>query len=288
MECFDSIGRELKSPAFDIVEHAYVPSSSDNACVDSTKAPNIDVARTFSPNSRYFLGGKVIILIWALATFDQSIDQSDHPSFWLAYLTHWGLLFSVAYFVASVSTAISISREPPMNNELGLLAKITWALFAIAFPGELIITILYWTLEFDGDVGYVSIMVHAGLFILLFIDGTLLSRIPLRMKQFVFFEIFSLSWVIWSIIHALASVGNPYKDDGTQDDDAIYASVRWRENTQGSVILVLLVLFVANPIAWVVCWALSRLPKMRLVNDESFKETRSTNDEEAPDNVQVD
>ena len=180
----------------------------------------------------------------------------------------------------SLVTAVYLAKNPPSNNnnknEIGLPAKATWALLAIALPFELVVVVLFWALQYDGgELTYVSDMTHAVFFVLLFIDGCLLNRIPLRMKQFILYEVSSLLWVIWSVIHAYADVGNPYKDDGSQDDDAIYPSLRWKNNTTQSAILSVLVLFGANPILFMVCRALSRLPKRRLLESDGVNQQKN-------------
>ena len=104
-------------------------------------------------------------------------------------------------------------------------------------------------------------MVHGGSMILMAIDGFLLSRIPIRMKQFILFESLAVLYISWSgeflgcwnvllicpmpyadslllmvlvfahtihlhikVIHAYSDIGNPYVPE-EQSDDAIYATV---------------------------------------------------------------
>lgn len=147
------------------------------------------------------------------------------------------------------------------------------------------ICILFWILEFDGTPEYVSIMVHGGAMVLIAIDGFLLSRIPLRMKQFVLFELFSFLYILWTIIHAYSGTGNPYNESGEQDDDAIYASLAWQNDTGRAVIMSVGVLLVANPIIFLLVRLVSRLPRRRFCEGEiqhSSKMSSFANDEEAP------
>lgn len=85
----------------------------------------------------------------------------------------------------SVISFVYLARRGTLEGRVGLLVKTTWALCAIAIPSEVMITILFWVLEFDGTVRYVSVMVHGGAAILIMIDAFILSRMPLRMKQFI-------------------------------------------------------------------------------------------------------
>jgi hypothetical protein len=82
-------------------------------------------------------------------------------------------------------------------------------LFAAALPFQVVITILFWVLEFDGDLNYVSFMVHGGGLILITIDGFFLSRFPLRAKQFIFFELLSGLYILWSVLHAFSGITLP-------------------------------------------------------------------------------
>ena len=277
--CFQRSRREFSSPMFDLTE---LPKSQANNAnnkevaltreeLATTTPPRLDVVKTFSPSPRIaYISAKVFLTAWVVAMMAKSIQNSSFPSFWLAYLTHWGWVATVAYFLSSLMTALYLAKNPPDASSVdkaGLIVKITWALFAISLPGEIIICILFWALEFDGTVRYVSMMLHGVGVLLLAIDGFVLNRIPLRMKQFLLYELFATLYLTWNIIHAFSGIGNPYKDNGEQDDDAIYASMKWKENTASAVILGVLVLFVANPIIFWFCRGVSRLFSMRLKED---------------------
>jgi len=147
-------------------------------------------------------------------------------------------------------------------------------LFAAALPFQVVLTILFWVLEFDGDLNYVSFMVHGGGLILITIDGFFLSRIPLRAKQFIFFELLSGLYILWSVLHAFSGIGNPYVDIGDQTDDAVYNTLAWRNKPVGALILAAGVFFVANPLIYLFCWTVSWLLPRRCyeanITEESF------------------
>ncbi|KAL7528089.1 hypothetical protein ACHAXR_002262 [Thalassiosira sp. AJA248-18] len=261
--CCTAIGAEIKGPMFDLT------------VLDNDKTQCIDIERTFSPRPRVlYIGAKVFIMAWIIAVLVSSITNKEHPDFWMAYLTHWGFLFTVAYSVMSVICAIVFAVRAPdksgvLEGGVGFMVKTTWALFAIALPVEIMITILFWVLEFDGEVKYISVMVHGGGMALIVIDGFLLSRIPLRMKQFLLFQTFTILYLIWNVVHAYSGIGNPYNDGESQDDDAIYASLAWKNNTMGAAILSAGIVCVANPVLFLLCWAFARmLPKRLCDKDE--------------------
>jgi len=238
-----------------------------------TAASLIDVSRTFSPRPRCLsIAAKVFLTAWVIAIMALSIEQTQFENFWLAYLTHWGWTVTVAYFLFSLGTACYLSKFALANGVdriCGVLVKITWGLFAIALPSEVIICLLFWFLEFDGSVQYVSLMLHGIGILLIAIDGFLINRIPLRMKQFFLFEAFAAIYLIWNIVFSFSGLGNPYRESGAQDDDAIYSSLRWKTNTASAVTTAVLVLVVANPILFLLCRAVSRLPPRRLVTTET-------------------
>lgn len=302
--CCSAIGREFRSPMFDLAERRRRDDAPSNdgddsaAVLSSSNDPSeeeaiMDVVRTFSPRPRAaYIFAKVFIAAWIVSIMASSITKATHSSFWMAYLTHWGLVVTAAYALMSVFVAAYFAMRPPENPgapEGGklLLVKITWALFAIALPGEIVITILFWVLEFDGTVRYVSVMVHGGALVLVAIDGFLLSRIPLRMKQFFLYESFSVIYILWSVIHAYSGIGNPYNDGVDKTDDAIYDSLAWKNNVANAAILSVGVVFVFNPIVFLFCRAVSRMFPRRLIEevDKTFQggqqQSSDATDEEA-------
>eukprot|EP00578_Thalassiosira_sp_NH16_P027103 CAMPEP_0181082538 /NCGR_PEP_ID=MMETSP1071-20121207/3674_1 /TAXON_ID=35127 /ORGANISM="Thalassiosira sp., Strain NH16" /LENGTH=302 /DNA_ID=CAMNT_0023164129 /DNA_START=226 /DNA_END=1134 /DNA_ORIENTATION=- len=290
---------EFQGPMFDLVEYyATTPSSPNDTKIKSRSIDerHLDIEWTFSPRPRpIYLTAKIFILAWTIAITFHSISGATHKVFWLAYLTHWGVMFTVAYMLMSVSSAIYLAVRPPKTNttvlegRTGLLLKMTWALFAISLPAEVVITILFWVLEFNGSLTYVSVMVHGGFAILLLLDGLLLSRIPLRAKQFFLSQALCLTYICWGLVHAyVGNIGNPYKEDGTQDDDAIYASIAWMNNPKVTSIVVVGIFFLVNPAVFFMCRAVSRLIPRRFCDEEEKKRTfkggeqqQLSNDEES-------
>lgn len=262
---------------FDLVEQSTSMVDNNN---NKTNSHRLDIERTFSPQPRLpCIGAKLFIMAWVISCMVLSIKQKTHKSFWLAYLTHWVYLLTVVYFISSVSSAIYLAIRPPANpgvleGRIGLFLKTMWTLFAIALPSEIIVAILFWVLEFKGDINYVSIMLHAVVIVLLMIDGFILSRIPLRMKQIIPNLIFCFTYILWTVIHSFSGLGNPYYDDGTRDNDAIYDSMAWKENPTTAAIISVAVFFIAYPVVFLFCRALSRLPPMRFCEqkgEHSFK-----------------
>lgn len=125
------MGRELKGPMFDLTECPVPPSGQDGDGHDAA-ARRIDVASTFSPAPRPpSIGFKLFVLAWMLSVLALSIKEKEYGAFWLAYLTHWALLLSIAYVILSVVSAVYFATHPPANPGVleggaGLLVKVTW------------------------------------------------------------------------------------------------------------------------------------------------------------------
>lgn len=289
--CCSTICGEINSPMFDTIEQTNAnvdaKSSVANDDGDKSNASRLDVVRMLSPTPRLPLfSAKLFILAWIISTMALSISNSTHHSFWLAYLTHWGITCTAAYMVMSVISFVYLAKRPPVNQGtleggVGLLVKSTWALCAISIPSELMITILFWVLEFDGTVRYVSVMVHGGAYILLMIDAFILSRIPLRMRQFILSEMLAILYILWTVVHAYSGLGNPYVDtDEDKTDDAIYSTLAWKNNTTTAAIVSLGVVFIANPIIFLFCRALSRILPRRLCEVSDEQRSAKLHDEE--------
>jgi hypothetical protein len=274
--CCAAVRGEFKGPMFDLVEHSAlaptmtadeVDATSPVSVVDNTPPRRMDIVKTFSPHPRILhIGVKISLAAWVVSAMTMSIQEYRYQSFWLAYLTDWVIVVSSAYAILSAMSAVYLAIHPPASPDeleggVGVLIKSTWALLAIAAPAQVMITILFWALEFKGTISSGSLMVHGIVMVLIMIDGFILSRIPLRMKQFALFESFAVAYVLWTVVHAYSGIGNPYADGetATQNDDAIYDSLAWKNDTAEAAIVSVIVLIVANPIIFMMCRALSRL-----------------------------
>lgn len=144
-------------------------------------------------------------------------------------------------------------------------------LLSIAAPSQVMLTTIYWVgfcySMLIGTTEYASIMTHGGCLILVMIDGFLLSRIPLRVKQVIFFQAFMLMYIIWSVIHAYSGIGNPY-DDGMY----LYELLQWKNYPVSSLMLSLTGVFLVSPIVYLLLRAVSRSTPKRLLDEMKEKE----------------
>ena len=122
---------------FDLAEHS-APSNANEGANDvplrndSKSISRLDVKKSLSPYPRLsYIGAKLFIMAWLISIMTLSIKSKTHPSFWLAYLTHWGFLVTTAYTIMSAISAVYLAMRPPANpgvleGGVGLLVKTTW------------------------------------------------------------------------------------------------------------------------------------------------------------------
>jgi len=258
----------------------------------------IDVQATFQPtfccSSRAVtLAVKISILALTIAVVGLNFYRiyDDYPGLFFAYLTNWGALLSIGYFIVALigqfygrtsNHSTKPSSPPPSKElvevvvdgfpddltevpqELNMLQRVAWALFTSSLITEIIVTILFWLLVYTpGDKLYFSeIYIHGGVLVTLIIDGFGIHRYPIRFKQIVWMFAVYILYLIWSVIHNLATnIGNPFSQDNDPetDDDALYAVLNWNVRPRAAAILCLIIGMVVIPLLHVLVWALSML-----------------------------
>ena len=145
------------------------------------------------------------------------------------------------------------------RESLNALVKITWFFYGVAAPVELMIVLLYWTLDYkSGDsISYGTIYAHAILAVLLLIDGNLISHIPIRSKQIIFSTCVAILYVIWTIIHSAADIGN-----GNYDGDLLYNVIDWKDKPAKTSVYVVIIITVVNPIMFCIVWYCSLIGRV--------------------------
>jgi len=183
----------------------------------------------------------------------------DPNVFRMAYFTNWGWIAVCAYFMCSFGAAVRLARWP--RDHADVLVKAAWALFAISFPSQIVVTLMFWLLEYSGSIDYTTLIMHGAGIILLFIDGFIINRTPLRMKQFYLFETFVTLYLVWSVAFAFSGLPNPYREE---EDGAIYSWLNWKSDTASAVMMALFCLIIVNPVVFILCRAVSRVFPRRL------------------------
>ena len=80
---------------------------------------------------------------------------------------------------------------------------------------------------------------------MIIIDGMVINRIPIRLRQLVWVEAVSLFYLLWNIIQQYSCIENPNRDD--DDTVALYDSLDFKKNAGAAVILCVLLILIAIP-----------------------------------------
>jgi len=241
----------------------------------SLKEPSgqyIDVANSFAPISPHYhhvMILRALLPVWSIVSLGLSIHTQEKANrfIYLGYATRQGLIFSIAYqisaFILTLHRTCLTQPNPDSQDMLSKPLKVVWFLYALSVPCEILITLLYWGFDYDKDykTWYSMFYCHGVIAIMLLLDGNLIARIPLRIKQILFVEIYGLLYIIWTYIHSVNGIGN-----GNKDGDLIYDVIDWKGNPFKSLIISLIVLLVVAPLCFMFAWVLSLVGKGVVLN----------------------
>ena len=138
----------------------------------------------------------------------------------------------------------------------------TWVLFTIAVHTEVMITLLYWTVLFSGELYLVSVLSHGIVAALVLADGLFVNAIPIRLRHwFEFIMPVDLLYIIWSVLHSslVFNLGNPdnQDEDPETNDDLIYTVLDWGQEAAQTGVLAVLIVLVLSPVVYLLLWGIS-------------------------------
>ena len=173
---------------------------------------------------------------------------------------------SLFYLIVSTLAALKVV---PIEQEHNIWSKIVVTSFVMAINLQIAVTIFFWyweVLYVNETMTYSDVFDHTILIFFTAIDGYVFDRIPIRLRQIVWVYPIPFLYLIWTIIHGLSGVGNPWlngDDDETEDDDAIYSIINWKVRSQMTGIVVSVLFLVALPFFFTITWLLSFIPRRR-------------------------
>mmetsp|Transcript_2786 Transcript_2786/g.5802 ORF Transcript_2786/g.5802 Transcript_2786/m.5802 type:complete len:272 (+) Transcript_2786:93-908(+) len=230
----------------------------------------IDPGLTFSPHGPVVLAWRITVLVLVVSALAVELNVGKPlrvPFF--SYLTNTSYLLCCVYFVSSLSCSLAARAFGGVRAGAGMsaaatpLEKASWILFAVVQPGEILLTVLFWTLIYSPSLSldFFTFMSHGVLVPLVAIDGWVVGRIPLRAPQFLFSFLYHAGYVVWTFIHMLIN---------KNDYDYIYHFVNWKESPSAAATMLALLLFIAFPLVFLLCWTLSTLvPKRYIIESET-------------------
>ena len=220
----------------------------------------VDMMRTFQPNPKH------IVLVWklamigiAIANAHESISTFGDPrALWLGYLSKWNIMLSWLYFLLSLASFLLPRKSTSEDSAMPSLWKFSWISFTSSINVSVFVTLMFWVLVFDGKKQDLSsIYEHALVLVLVALDGFIIHRFPIRLKQIAGVYAFLIPYLIWTIIHSQAGIGNGYDSSDGFDDDALYSDLNWNGKLTGAIVLVVLVIFIELPLIFILLWLLS-------------------------------
>lgn len=250
--------------------------------LDDVNGDILDIEKTFTPKPKpILLIVKLGFLGWVIQVIAHDISRTDFPGYWLAFMTNWQCVFILAYFTCSFLLMTPLIQVPLVsqynNDEIAsnlvfgssnarnfviIWIKSTWLLYAISLNIGLLATILFWVLVYDANTfynPYDDIMRHGILFTMVFIDGMVINRIPIRLKQLVWVEAVDVSYVVWLAIHQFASIGNPFVDGR----DVLYDSIDFQKSPLFAFVLIFCLAVFAVPLFFTLFMTISSFIKPR-------------------------
>ena len=193
---------------------------------------------------------KAILLLLTILTLIWGWVITKTPSFFLAYWSHWILIYSALY--QGLSLGLSLSQQMPSE----WIMKLTWFVYSTAATHQITLVLIFWLMKFY-DVDYFSfsyMMTHGGVMVTSLYQGFCIDSIPIRLKHYPAIASIAFLYVLWSIFHGLVLVHNP---DSEELDGGVYHAVVWTDNIIGTLMLFFGIIFIVGPIAFSITWIMS-------------------------------
>mmetsp|Transcript_10900 Transcript_10900/g.32530 ORF Transcript_10900/g.32530 Transcript_10900/m.32530 type:complete len:286 (-) Transcript_10900:24-881(-) len=203
-------------------------------------------------SQRTFLAVRVALLVVALALLGWSVAfdaAGGRIACWLFFFTHWGLLLVAAYFVCAVLvTAAGAKPSPP--HAAPRSCKALWLLQSVTLPATFLVTVLYWSLVYDGDMKPITPFSHGLNFALVFVDSVL-ANAPIYLAHGVFFVGYLVLFLFWSLVHYYAGLTDCY------GERRLYSVLDWSKPDKALEYAIVIPLLV-GPLTVLLFWALLR------------------------------
>ncbi|GFH48081.1 hypothetical protein CTEN210_04557 [Chaetoceros tenuissimus] len=239
----------------------------------------LNLQPSFAPSTwcRIFPIPVVWRILWCQATF-QILKQDYHDALhhrhmenvmYFGHLTNITLILTLTYQVmATLLSILAIFHKdnsmfsPKYKNSRksdgciiatpGIVIQFLWLLYTIVLPGEFLVSIGYWSFEYDPYIPmtFINFYKHAIIGVLLLFDGNIIARIPLRMRHIMSPILYGISYLLWSLVYSYYKWGNSHKG-------VIYRFIDWRKHPKEAIIISLFLLLIVTPVIFVGLWWLS-------------------------------
>ncbi|CAB9510511.1 unknown protein [Seminavis robusta] len=223
----------------------------------------VDVPASFGP-TLVGSGHQYLFLWFDLLRVASKVSHSDTAAFFLAYLTHWGMIIASLYFLMSFINSIMPPKQPSNHSDsVSLWVKISWIMFEVAANLTFLVTLMWWSFQYkpgDTEVTFERVYMHGVVMVFVWVEGLVINRTPVRLKHLPLYMLIAGIYEAWLVIHQLATdIGDPTRSDNdpTTDDDLLYTAINFEDTPVHSSILMAMVLFLFVPLVHCLLWAAS-------------------------------
>lgn len=183
----------------------------------------------------------------------------------LMYFSHFtNITMLVTILYQTLSTVLSISSIVPklrkgflyqptdIHSRPSTLVCWTWMIYTISLISEFVVCLGYWLCEYGGPSSVPvkerssNLYKHLMIGFLLYMDGCIIGRIPLRMKHL--FHVIS-----YGALYTLYSIVFSYYQLGTEKGD-IYRFIDWHNDPVDALLFSIVFGLVAAPVIFIIFW----------------------------------
>lgn len=281
-----------------------------------TEGEIINVERSFSRKDYAYpiLFTRFFFFSWSLSAFAAHIIRYpiENRFIFIGYFSHWvwatTLFYQFLVLLISIFRDLitGILRQPPEGDPPSYIIRMVWGLYSVCVVTSILLNFHLYSPDLKMDYYHANISMYHNVFlhtiisVMILIDGAILSRVPVKLKHYLFVFLYLFSFFMWSIIHDFSPVGNgtwpgerSFQDTGDnnmttlrmlnetvfnetedindgiddmnriglRDDDALYPFVSWKAMPGKTSVFFFVEMFIVAPICFFVIWLISLKPR---------------------------
>ena len=246
-----------------------VPCQAWFLIADAITGREIDIQASFARASCRVVIFKFIEWGLSLLILLYSWMDMKYPEWFFAYGSNGSLVLASLYFMTSLYNSgmavVAVLFYMPQRRQeqqqsqrvINWQIRMAWILFEMAAHCEVVATILFWVFNYtpsqNQSISLVQFMSHAGVAVLVWVDGLYVNRIPVRLMHWYGCILpLDTAFVIWTAIQSYAGAINPYTGK-----TYIYAELDWQKDWVQALVSSLVLVLVLGPLVFLMLWMFS-------------------------------
>ena len=167
--------------------------------IEEVNSKTLNVQTTFTPTPKILVLLEKFTILGMCGYAAYLTATGTVGLFWFAFLTYISFLLCMLYFVLSTVSVLFIGERS--QNELTVFDKIIWGLFAGCAGLEFFVTFNYWAMVYgpSSTLTFDTVFTHGIIFVLLLLDGFVVHRLPMRLKQVYIIVPLYMVYLIWTM-----------------------------------------------------------------------------------------